>query len=71
MTFQQFLDAASTRYNHETSWRMGQTYFNVLHEVRPDLAEKVRGAFLDPFHNDVMVPSFLNFLAAEWEVDHA
>ena len=30
--------------------RHGQTIFNVLHEHRPDLANRVRGTLVDPFY---------------------
>lgn len=52
------------------SQRLGQAAFNVLCEVRPDLAEKVRGSGIDPFY--VREPSdkrwfgFLKFLAENW-----
>jgi hypothetical protein len=30
--------------------RFGQVYFNLLNELRPDLANEMRGTELDPFH---------------------
>lgn len=47
-------------------WRRGQAYFNVLHDVRPDLASQVRGTRLDPFHNDARVPEFLARVCLIW-----
>lgn len=47
-------------------WRLGQTYFNVLYEYSPELADWVRGTYIDPFYDDSKVPVFLdNILATE------
>lgn len=32
--------------------RLGQVYFNMLREVRPDIAEAIRGTLRDPFHKE-------------------
>lgn len=32
--------------------RLGQTYFNVLHTIAPDLANEIRGTELDPFYKE-------------------
>ncbi len=34
------------------NYRAGQNTFNVLFQVRPDLAERIRGSQLDAFHVD-------------------
>jgi len=36
----------------QMSQRYGQFYFNLLHEVRPDIANKIRATSLDPFFSD-------------------
>lgn len=48
-------------------WRSGQTYFNVLADVRPDLSEELRASALDPFHGDDRIPMFLNWLRRNWK----
>lgn len=35
-----------------SEWRLGQTYFNVLHTIAPDLANEIRGTDLDPFYKE-------------------
>jgi hypothetical protein len=45
--------------NHDKSQRNGQIHFNVLHEMDADLANNIRGGDLDPFHNDDLIPAFL------------
>lgn len=34
------------------NWRIGQTYFNVLYQLYPDLADEIRGSSIDPFHTN-------------------
>lgn len=43
------VDAAFVR-DGGSGLRYGQTYFNMLSEVLPEAAEKLRGASCDPFH---------------------
>lgn len=47
-------------------WRLGQSYFNVLSELRPDLSEQLRGTKLDPFHIDSVLPLFNVWLLDHW-----
>jgi hypothetical protein len=42
--------------------RHGQTLFNALYGLRPDLADSVRGSGLDPFYQDAKVEGFLAWL---------
>lgn len=50
--------------NHE--WRYGQTAYNVLEAFDCDLADKVRGTNLDPFHDDDRLPEFLATVRDKW-----
>lgn len=47
-------------------WRRGQAYFNILHLMRPDLAERVRGTPMDPFHQDDKIGDFLAWVVLHW-----
>ena len=47
-------------------WREGQTAFNVLHEMRPELANKIRGGTIDPFYRDDKLPYFVEWLEGDW-----
>lgn len=52
-------------------WRYGQALFNALLDVRPDLAEEIRGTPLDPFNKKAKkdVPDeLLVMLADRWSV---
>jgi hypothetical protein len=51
-------------------WRMGQTYFNVLNDVRPDIAELVRGGKDDPYYDDINIGGFLIFVEGKWQNDY-
>lgn len=48
--------------------RQGQCYFNMLHEVRPDLANQIRGNVeLDPFYVDARIGNFLAWVCNNWD----
>lgn len=49
----------------ELFWRKGQTLFNVLYEMYPDLANEIRGTPLDPFYEDRKIKDFMNFIASK------
>lgn len=65
---------AVSRLAKRRGWRYGQAAFNHLHDVRPDLAEIVRGTDKDPYHEDFHTnwarwASFTEFLEAHWYKD--
>lgn len=53
------------------TWRTGQSMFNALYHIRPDLADRLRGGELDPFyrdHNDgEAISNTLSWLEQHWE----
>ncbi len=46
------------------SWRFGQAAFNVLHSVRPEISDAMRGGPLDPFYNKRTEADCAEFFAA-------
>lgn len=62
MTMNEYIDEVTRVGIEHPEWRRGQTYFNVLHQMRPSLANKIRGTNLDPFYTDRIAP-FCNWLA--------
>jgi hypothetical protein len=47
----------------ETNERLGQIFFNVLYDIRPEEANKIRGTENDPFFSsDVEDERFINFI---------
>ena len=67
MRIAEYLKIVRTVHARTDDWRLGQTYFNVLTEARPELAEKVRGSMVDPFHNDAHIGEFLVFISDAWD----
>lgn len=65
MSFEDYAAAVGEAQWHNHDWRIGQTYFNVLQAVRPDLAEEVRATAFDPFYEASPV-NFLHWLAERW-----
>ena len=45
--------------------RLGQCFFNTLHETHPDLANSVRGTINDPFYNSNKLKEFFIAIVSE------
>lgn len=43
---------ATKAFQEEPHWRLGQTYFNVLHQMYPAKANFIRATEFDPFHKE-------------------
>jgi hypothetical protein len=73
VTYEQYLAEVIKTQARFSSWRLGQTLFNVLAEQRPGLAESIRGTNLDPFYADHLVKgyekiyAFLEHVEREWQ----
>ena len=46
--------------------RLGQIYFNMLCEVRPKIAEEIRGSMLDPFFKHRITQVVSDFVRERW-----
>ena len=68
MTYEEYRSAVDLTLKTNPDWRYGQTMFNVLHEIRPDLSEQVRATNLDPFYKNTYngVYPFLQFIQENW-----
>jgi len=72
MTFAEYLHRVAYAKSEHPEWRMGQTYFNVLREVRPDLADGtgdadgITGTTFDPFYDDDRIARFLTHVVEYW-----
>lgn len=40
-------------------WRYGQTVFNTMYDIHPEVAQKYCGTLIDPFYNDDNVDQFI------------
>lgn len=70
MTLDEYLAECWEQWRQHPEWRMGQTMFNVLKEVRPGLAYNVLATNLDPFYRDEATDKFLEYLNLAWEVSN-
>jgi hypothetical protein len=58
-TFAQYLEAVEVAMRERSGLRKGQTFFNVLREMEPELADGIAGTADDPFYNDGKLPEFV------------
>jgi hypothetical protein len=65
ITFAQYQDAVAIALRERRGLRKGQTFFNVLRELAPELADRLIGTAVDPFYNDAKLPEFVLRVAQE------
>lgn len=65
MSFPELIAAMAVYQRENPAQRVGQAYFNGLHEVYPELADAIRGTYADPFYNDDALADFLYEVAAQ------
>jgi hypothetical protein len=63
--FAQYQRAVEVAMREPRGLRKGQTFFNVLFELEPELARRLTGKADDPFYNDGNLPGFLLLVAEE------
>ena len=64
-TFAEYIVAAA-QYFRDNDERMGQSYFNALSVIRPDLAELIRGTDCDAFYDNDLLPAMLHKVHIRW-----
>lgn len=73
MTFEDFIVEVDAQHCKQPRWRYGQTLFNLLYLLRPDLSEQIRGTEIDPFYmenrdsNPKKWDACMNFISDNWE----
>lgn len=67
LSFTGYLVAVANAQVQVSHWRVGQTYWNTLYSLRPDLAEQTRDTAIDCFHQDSRLDHFLKWLRENWE----
>jgi hypothetical protein len=72
MTYQEFEKLVNEQFDRyeKTSpgdWRIGQVYFNMLFDIRPDIAEEMRGSIVDPFFKRRITEVVRDFVIERWE----
>lgn len=68
MTFDEFVAKYVETVRDMQNIRAGQWAFNLLHDVRPDIANSYVRSFygIDPFYRDDCLPRFWKEVAARW-----
>lgn len=73
MTYSEFEQLAAdvfkrTNAENPGEIRVGQSYFNVLMNVRPDIASKMRGSLIDPFYKNRITEVVKEFVKEHWDI---
>jgi hypothetical protein len=55
-----------TKHDYPSCIRYGQHLFNSLNEIRPDIANIIRGTDDDPFYNDKKIGRFWLKVSELW-----
>ena len=63
MTIADVLENYSSLRVANRAWRKGQTLFNALYEIYPELADEMRGTQFDPFYDDSRFHIALSWIA--------
>jgi len=63
---EEYKERVSYNFMANPKWRLGQTYFNTLYDMNPDLANHIRGSNIDPFHNDSLIEDFESYVKDHW-----
>lgn len=71
-SYEEYFQKAIKVYGEKSpEWRWGQTLFNVLWTIRPDLCDRVHMANTDgskdPFYDNTKAAGFLEFIEQHWE----
>lgn len=64
-TFAQYQHAIEVAMHERRGLRKGQTFYDVLLEIEPQLAQRLTDTDDDPFYNDDKLPGFLLRVAEE------
>ena len=67
ITFAEYQSAVVRMQRRHPEWRRGQTAYNVLRKLRPDLVDEVLFTPLDPFSQDERLEAFLSYIEEHWE----
>jgi hypothetical protein len=58
-TFAQYLEPVDVAMREHHGLRKGQTFFDILREMEPELADRLTGTADDPFYNGGKLAGFL------------
>ena len=66
MTYDEFEATVSKSFFDDGDIRYGQHYFNVLHAIRPLIANKIRGTLQDPFFKHLVSEETREVVRQAW-----
>lgn len=67
ISYQEFLDKVQALHKKMNGqWRLGQTYYNVLSNCKPNIAESIRSTIHDPFHKDIISKELEQIVQSKW-----
>lgn len=66
MTIEEYLIEVAAKKHATPDWRMGQTFLNVLHDVKHELCVELSGSEVDPFYDDNLIADFLVYVWLSW-----
>jgi hypothetical protein len=67
MSFDEFVQAwQQYQILNQGKFRQGQSLYNFLHMVRPELAKAIVDSEMDPFYKDSNINRCLDFLMQNW-----
>ena len=65
--FSELIEKAQKDFNIKkesiASYRLGQSYFNMLYDMNNELANKIRATSVDPYYQDSRINLFLQYLS--------
>ena len=67
MNFPEYVTKALKVHHANPELRVGQSYFNTLYDIKPNMANTIRGTNLDPFYQNRIIPAFLDWVEENWE----
>ena len=74
MTYTQFLAKFALGYQEHISstsphllQRQGQFYYNLLDDLRPEVAAKLRGSGIDPFYSELVIQAVHDYVETVWD----
>jgi hypothetical protein len=67
ISYQEFIDKVHLIHSQMGGkWRLGQTYFNVLCNLRPAIAESIRSTIHDTFNKEVIPKELEQLVSSQW-----
>lgn len=67
MNYYSFRLVVQQEWAERQNLRLGQVYLDILDELRPDLANKLRGSLHDPFYKNEIPVEAEQLVEREWD----